>query len=110
MKHYFLNDDHTYRPCTLMEWAKQMEDFYKQDKKHVGYDDVNGYHVSTVWLGLDHNFGVGEPLLFETMVFPYQDGIETYTERYTTWDEAVAGHERAIQWVLDGCKEDSGDS
>lgn len=34
-----------------------------------GSDPNVEYRVSTVWLGLDHNWGGGEPLLFETMSF-----------------------------------------
>src|SRR5215471_17514474 len=31
----------------------------------------NGGRVSTVFLGLDHNYsGVGPPIVFETMIFP----------------------------------------
>jgi len=49
--------------------------------------------VSTVFLGLDHSFGGGRPMLFETMIFGGEhDG---YQERYSTWDQAVAGHKAA---------------
>ena len=47
--------------------------------------------VSTVFLGLNHQWGAGPPLLFETMVFQ-GDTSWDWQERYTTWDEAVAGH------------------
>lgn len=30
-----------------------------------------------VWLGLDHRYGEGSPLIFETMVFPEQARQET---------------------------------
>jgi hypothetical protein len=99
--HYFLNEDHTYRPCELMEWAKQFETI----DRHVGEDDVDNHRISTVWLGLDHNYWGGPPLVFETMVFK-PNGEENYCVRYTTWDEAVGGHQKAVQWVKDGCKED----
>jgi hypothetical protein len=53
--------------------------------------------VSTVFLGLDHQFGEGPPLLFETMVFAQQDmgreALEALTQRYSTWHEAEQGHE-----------------
>jgi hypothetical protein len=48
--------------------------------------------VSTVFLGLDHNFGGrGRPLLFETMT------NDRMVERYATWEEAEAGHKRAVE-------------
>lgn len=53
--------------------------------------------VSTVFLVIDHAFGCGPPVLFETMVFGGRhDG---YQERYHTWDEAIAGHSKAIDMV-----------
>jgi hypothetical protein len=55
----------------------------------------NGLFVSTVWLGLNHNFlGDGPPLIFETMVFlplPSHDSIDM--QRYATEEEAKRGHE-----------------
>lgn len=101
-RHYFLNEDHTYTPCDLMTWANQLEEL---DNK-VADDIIHGKRVSTVWLGLDHNHFGGPPLLFETMVFDgIKIGFEIYMKRYTTWDEAVEGHKKAIQWVLDNIKE-----
>ena len=55
--------------------------------------------VSTVFLGLDHNFGWdGPPVLFETMVFGGEHDREQ--ERYCTWDEAEAGHKRYVELVF----------
>lgn len=50
--------------------------------------------VSTVFLGLDHQWGSGPPLLFETMIFggPHDE----MQWRYTTWAEAQAGHNAAV--------------
>ena len=54
-------------------------------------DPMKTYDVSTVWLGLDHGFGAGAPLIFETMVFG--DGSdEMATERYSTEPQAREGH------------------
>ena len=109
MSHYYLNDDHTYKPCSLMEWAAQVEKLWKKDGKHVADEMVNHKRVSTIWLGVDHNFiEIGPPLLFETMVFDEVEkgGYTIYTDRYTTWEQAEEGHEKAIQWVLDGCEDD----
>ena len=108
MSHYYLNEDHTYEPCDLMTYANQIEELWETGKKNVANDIINGKRVSTVWLGLDHNHFGGKPLLLETMVFETESvGADIYCERYSTWDEAVEGHERAIQWVLDGCKDES---
>lgn len=55
--------------------------------------------VATVWLGLDHSMGGGPPLIFETMVFGL---CEEYQERYTTKEEALAGHDRIVELVKEG--------
>lgn len=57
-----------------------------------------GAEVSTVFLRLNHNFGEGPPLVFETMIFGGPLGGEgrRYQNRYSTWDEAVSGHARAL--------------
>lgn len=100
---YYLNDDKTYKPCDLMTWANQL----KNMDVHVAEDVLEGKLISTVWLGLDHNYFGGKPLLFETMVFDQDDlGHDHYMARYSSWDEALAGHQDAIQWVKDGCKHD----
>jgi hypothetical protein len=75
-----------------MTWARWIET--NRQARIVKQEMVGNYFVSTVFLGLDHGFG-GGPLWFETMVF-LGAGTEDFSERYETWDEAVAGHERAV--------------
>mgnify|MGYP001599867616 CR=1 FL=1 len=72
-----------------LEWARLLED---ESVRRVAFTKLpSGAVVSTVWLGLDHNFGAGPPLIFETMVFGLPDGEEPQ-ERYSTETEALAGH------------------
>ena len=54
--------------------------------------------VSTMFLMIDHSWeDDGVPILFETMIFGGErDG---YQERYATWDEAVEGHQKALDLV-----------
>ena len=61
---------------------------------------AGGVHVSTVFLSLNHAFGQGPPVLFETMIFggPHDD----YQERYTTVEEAREGHRRAVELAKGG--------
>lgn len=64
----------------------------------------DGVMVSTVFLGIDHNFAFdGPPILFETMIFQTKEGgaemLDDYQERYRTWGEAEAGHARAVAMV-----------
>lgn len=71
------------------EWAQMFED---SDRRRVGLDEVGDASVSTVFLGIDHNYASfpSTPILFETMIFggPYSD----FQARYRTYDEAEAGH------------------
>ena len=67
---------------------------------------VNGYIVSTVDLGIDHSFGIGKPLYYETMIFKEIDGhivgSTGYQVRYSTEKEAKIGHKKAIEYVESG--------
>lgn len=77
----------------LYKWAAWFENADRIVKQE---ELENGKYISTVFLGLDHNFGSGPPLLFETMVFSEDEGDELDCQRYPTWDEAVKGHEEMV--------------
>lgn len=58
-----------------------------------------GVEVSTVFLGLDHNFGGGgPPVVFETMVFG--GAYDQKCARYCTWDECLAGHDAFVNILI----------
>ena len=71
---------------------------------------VGNYQVSTVDLGLDHSFGIGKPLYYETMIFKIENEKVNYEDlycvRYTTEEEARAGHEIAIEYVKSEVEEE----
>ena len=90
---YILNGKTPVECNDLMEWAKQME----RKNRIVEQSQFGDVKVSTVFLGLDHSFGGGKPLLFETMIFGGEN--DQYQERYSTWDEAVEGHKKACDLV-----------
>lgn len=82
-------------PCTLNESFSGV--------RNVAQTDVGKLHVSTVFLGLDHNLaGEGPPLLFETMIFRGNDMSGEYQKRCSTWDQAEAQHAEAVQFVTRG--------
>lgn len=91
---------------SMMEFAHLCSD---PDYKIIARTIGSGRAVSTVWLGLDHQFGSGPPLIFETMVFVVlPSGEWNMSEidcgRYSTEEEALAGHERMAKdhaYVLD---------
>jgi len=84
--YYILKGVEPVRCNDLKEWA----DFRRGDGRRVALTEKQGVKVSTVFLGLDHSFGGGEPVLFETMVFggPYDEE----QKRYTTYGDALDGH------------------
>ena len=74
------------------------EEIFDEDTRRVARTEIpNGGLVSTVFLGLDHNWGEGEPLVFETMFFPNElSGFVEDCQRYSTWDEALEGHKNMV--------------
>ena len=90
-KFYQLDANHQPILCDRDTWDRQ--------DRRVGLYDQEPILVSTVFLGFDHGFldDNGPPILFETMIFGGKH--DQYQERYTTWDDAVAGHERAVRRV-----------
>jgi len=99
-KKYILDGRHA-KAVDLLTWAR----WFETADRHVANEIVNGYRISTVFLGIDHRFsGEGPPLLFETMVFPnggehLDDMQEQFCERAATWEEAEACHRRGVEFV-----------
>lgn len=82
------------KPMDLDAWSAAFGD---QEYKRVGYTEVGDVRVSTVWLGMNHNWGDGPPLIFETRVFGGED--DEWMDRYATEDAAVAGHNEVVAAV-----------
>ena len=79
------------------------------DMKVTKFEEIGDVKVSTVFLSMDHAW-IGEPgpVLWETMVFGGEhDG---YQERYTSYEDALAGHQRAFNLVKNIEREDESDS
>lgn len=94
--YYDKNDQPIEGSDAHLVWAKQFENLEGRIVKQQ--TTWLGFWVSTVWLGLDHGFGWGKPLIYETMVFR---GIscDLDTCRYSTREEAVLGHKRMfLRW------------
>jgi hypothetical protein len=90
---YVLDADHNpARPASLMAWAE----FMGRTPHLVDLDELPKCTVSTVFLGIDHNFFGGRPTLFETAVF-FRDGHFSIFDRYETWAKAEKGHMRAVK-------------
>ena len=101
--------DRNGKPMDLMTWARE----FQKGNRHIGLTIImnrtlepEGVRVSTVWLGLDHSFGEGPPLIFETMVFGGEH--DQYTERYSTEAQARQGHKRIVAAVRRGEEPEGG--
>lgn len=102
--------DRSGQPITMEEWSNLLLD---HENVIVKKTIVGHAEVSTVWLGLNHNYWSGPPLIFETMIFrvnvtPHNifgrvellhDDLWDYQERYATEEAALAGHDRAIAYA-----------
>lgn len=93
--YWILDDDR--RPvkvADVLTWARWFE---ITANRNVGDDEINGVHVSTKFLGIDHQFGDGPPLLFETMIFGGEhDGFQ---KRCGSWIAAETIHAEACELV-----------
>jgi hypothetical protein len=87
-------------PCDdLLEWGRWMQ----TAKRHVALDWIGDVKVSTVFLGLDHQFASGPPLIYETMVFG--GPLDQNQDRYSTREEAEQGHQKMVELVKASVKE-----
>jgi hypothetical protein len=105
-----LNDAHEVVPFELersSQWSDWMELALKNERRVIERTIIGKALVSTVFLGINHSFGESKPLWFETMVFKANAGqrfkefdCERFPQtRYTTWDEAKAGHAAMVDRV-----------
>jgi len=95
------------RPLTTDQWIAKFEDAQArgEDYRRVAEDTVGPYWVSTVWLGINHNYGPhGPPLIFQTMIFPWDEATkrpkkmsELCMWRYATEGEASYAHKRIVE-------------
>lgn len=96
---YILDNNHKPVLKPVSEAAKWMED--NPHRKVVKQEDVGeDIHVSTVFLGLDHALPWDKdqtPILWETMIFGGE--YDNYQRRYTSHEDAIKGHEKALNLV-----------
>jgi hypothetical protein len=99
LKNFVLDHHEFVLEPDMLKWAMWME----ENDTRVASTDNGVIWISTVFLGIDHNFLGGPPLLFETMTFLGDDfevernrhnvdfeGLETW--RWSTWEQAEQGH------------------
>ncbi|MCK5605070.1 hypothetical protein KAR91_24485 [Candidatus Pacearchaeota archaeon] len=102
MANYILDGHTPVKEPDLLKWAEWFEKANRTVKRsrievsitneRVGVSKKLGFiEVSTVFLGIDHSFTGGKPLLFETMVFGGE--LDQEMDRCSTWEAAEKMHE-----------------
>lgn len=94
MSDYYILEGKEPKKVDLLEWAK----WYDKQNRTVDKTKIGDVLVSTVFLGLDHSFGGGTPLLFETMIFGGEN--DEYCDRCETWEQAEEMHKKACELVI----------
>ena len=88
---YILNGHEPVPVQSIEEWGR----WFETANRVVRLDALPGgvgtpTTISTVFLGIDHGFGDGPPLIFESLIFggPHDGEME----RCSTWAEAIHMH------------------
>jgi hypothetical protein len=117
-----LSEDGEVMETDLLTWAQWLEK--NRAQRVLAQEELpGGYWISTVFLGLNHQYDlVGPPLWFETMIFAPSDGKPSsltgkvhrrgepiFCDRYSTLAQALAGHESASRegWASGTLKDDN---
>ena len=88
-------EDGRLRRVDVRTWAS----WFETANRTIAVDRVGDARISTVFLGLDHAYDVGPPLIFETMIFGESHALDQEQWRYATREEALEGHARAVEIV-----------
>jgi hypothetical protein len=95
---YILNQNKETVPCDLDTWVR----FFEKSDRFIVNDMINDRYVSTVFLGIDHNYFGGTPILFETMIFDKGSDFDCWCQRSCTYEEALLTHELALNVAKGG--------
>lgn len=104
-RYYVLKGKTAVPVADLHAWSTAFE----LDDRHVAQTQIGPMWISTVFLGINHQFNdTGPPILFETMIFCGSWG-EEYMARCSTWKQAERQHADAVkvaqEWLASVPKE-----
>ena len=95
LNHYRIEGHDVVEERDLLTWARWFEQSMRE--RIVGRTQAGTFAISTVFLGIDHNWFGGKPVLFETMVYGSDGEDKDIVERYHTYSEASAGHRKWVE-------------
>lgn len=104
MSKSYILDGHDVVETDLQTWAR----WFEKGGRKVAYEEIGDSGISTVFLGIDHSFDGGPPLLFETMVFG--GNLDQEMTRCTTWEEAEAMHRAMCERVRSAASQQPADN
>lgn len=88
---YIIGDDGAViTTSSVKEWVK----WFETHDRTIALDKLPTCEVSTIFLGIDHAFGEGPSILWETMVFGGK--LDGERLRYTSERAALAGHHEMV--------------
>lgn len=100
---YRLNKDMSVTKLAPLQYPDKEDEAIKRQTQLTTYLQ-DGFWVSTVFLGLDHSWGGGPPLLWESMVFNKNDDKmhEYDCQRYPSYKLATLGHAKLVTKIKQG--------
>lgn len=99
VEYYVLDEAGVPRPeADITAWARWFETSIEQ--RRVAWTEIGETHVSTVFLGIDHNWVSSPPILYETMIFGGEH--DQYQRRHHTAAQAMAHHDQLVAALRDG--------
>jgi len=105
MGNYILNAKGDPVQCSdMLQWYQWMQATDRHVKKDYIKVGGNIVFLSTVFLGIAHNFfGEGDLMLWETMIFDESKSqgneLHLYQNRYSSLEDALLGHKNACKLV-----------
>lgn len=90
-RHYIVNDSGEPIPAKFSVWAVWFERYPR--KRVVKQEWICNVRISTIFLGLDHAWGGGPPVLWETMTFSNRKDFDQEQRRCAGCrEQALAMH------------------
>lgn len=97
--YYILKDGRVIETSDGSAWGQWYHDH--PEERIIVQTEIGDAWVSTVFLGLDHNWmGKGDPLLFETLIqWKNCPRLDMEMIRYATLDKAKEGHDYMVRVI-----------
>jgi hypothetical protein len=81
----------------IKRWGR----WFEKADMHVAKNYIEDFFIRTVFLAINRGWYQDIPILFETVVFRGKggDALDEYTQRYSTYAEALMGHQLTVSRV-----------